>query len=132
MARYSLNLPAQLKQDAEELAAAQGVSLNQFIQWAVAEKVGALSQQLDDAEFPQVTYRRGASGVPTPVIRGTGIRVQTIVSAFHTWGMTPEEIAAEYGLTLFQVRGALAFYDKHRREIDLSIQAEQMLEAAND
>jgi len=131
MARYSLNLPAQLKQDAEELAAAQGVSLNQFIQWAVAEKVGALSQQLDDAEFPQVTYRRGASGVPTPVIRGTGIRVQTIVSAFHAWGMTPEEIAAEYGLTLSQVQGALAFYAKHQREIDLNIQAEQRLEAAN-
>lgn len=98
----------------------------------MAEKVSALSQQLDDAEFPQVAYRRGASGVPTPVIRGTGIRVQTVVSALHAWKMTPEEIAAEYGLTLSQVQEALAFYAKHRREIDLNIQTEQMLEAAND
>ena len=39
MARYTLNLPVQLKQDAETWAAQQGVSLNQFILWAVAEKV---------------------------------------------------------------------------------------------
>jgi predicted HicB family RNase H-like nuclease len=31
MARYSLNLPMQLKQEAEKWAANQGVSLNQFI-----------------------------------------------------------------------------------------------------
>jgi predicted HicB family RNase H-like nuclease len=48
MSRYALNLPVQLKQEAEQWAAKQGVSLNQFILWAVAEKVGALKQQLDD------------------------------------------------------------------------------------
>ena len=47
MARYPLNLPAQLKQGAEEWAARQGISLNQFIMWAVAEKVGLLSHSLD-------------------------------------------------------------------------------------
>ncbi len=45
MARYPLNLPAQLKQDAEIWAEKQGVSLNQFILWAVSEKVGSLGQQ---------------------------------------------------------------------------------------
>ena len=48
MARYALNLPNQLKRDAEQLATEQGVSLNQFILWAVSEKVGSLKQQLDD------------------------------------------------------------------------------------
>ena len=48
MARYPLNLPARLKHEAERWAANQGVSLNQFILWAVAEKVGALNQELDD------------------------------------------------------------------------------------
>jgi hypothetical protein len=81
MARYALNLPSHLKQEAEQWAARQGVSLNQFILWTVAEKVGALNQDLDDPSFPHVTYRRGASGWPVPVIRGTGIRVQTIVVA---------------------------------------------------
>jgi predicted HicB family RNase H-like nuclease len=31
MARHALNLPSELKNDAEQLAARQGVSLNQFI-----------------------------------------------------------------------------------------------------
>lgn len=46
MARYPLNLPAALKAEAEHIAKEQGVSLNQFILWALAEKVGALKQRL--------------------------------------------------------------------------------------
>ena len=127
MARYPLNLPQQLKQEAEALARKQGVSLNQFILWATAEKVGALSQQLDDPEYPQITYRRGASGAPTPVIRGTGVRVQAIVIAHEQWGMTAAEIAAEYGLTARQIEEALAFYASHRAEIDAQLDSEARL-----
>ena len=83
MARYPLNLPTGLKQEAEEWASQQGVSLNQFILWAVSEKVGALKQQMDDPAFPHVTYRRGASGWPAPVLRGTGIRVQALAYISH-------------------------------------------------
>jgi uncharacterized protein (DUF433 family) len=129
MARYPLNLPAQLKREAEQWAAAQGVSLNQFIMWAVSEKVGALRQSLDDPAFPQITYRRGAAGVPTPVLRGTRIRVQTLVIAAQQWGLTPEEIAGEYNLTESQVDEALAFYEAHRTEVDHAIATEQTLEA---
>jgi hypothetical protein len=39
--RVSLNLPASLKAAAEEYAERDGVSLNQFISMALAEKVGA-------------------------------------------------------------------------------------------
>ena len=130
MARYSLNLPTQLKQDAEKYAASQGVSLNQFILWAVAEKVGALSQQLDDPAFPEITYRRGASGQPMPVLRGTGLRVQTVVVAAK-WGLSPKEIAAEYSLSEAQVQQALAFFRAHTAEIEMAIAAEQTLEAVN-
>ena len=130
MARYSLNLPTQLKQDAEKYAASQGVSLNQFILWAVAEKVGALSQQLDDPAFPEITYRRGASGQPMPVLRGTSLRVQTVVVAAK-WGLSPKEIAAEYSLSEAQVQQALAFFRAHTAEIEMAIAAEQTLEAAN-
>lgn len=129
MARYSLNLPSQLKQSAEEWAARQGVSLNQFILWAVSEKVGALSQLMDDPEFPQITYRLGASGVPVPVLRGTGIRVQTIVIASQNWGMTPEEIAENYELSLRQIEEALAFFEEHRQEIEGHIAHEEQLTA---
>ena len=130
MARYPLNLPVELKKEAEQWASAQGVSLNQFIMWAVAEKVGALRQDLNDPEFPQITYRRGAAGVPTPEVSGTGVRVQTIVIAAERWGQSHEKIAADYDLTLAQVEEALAFYAAHGAEIDRAIEAEQTLEAA--
>ena len=93
MTRYALNLPNELKRDAERLAKQQGVSLNQFILWSVAEKVGGLLQGLDDPNFPSITYRRGASGSLSPVLRGTGIRVQTIVLSLEDH--TPAEIAED-------------------------------------
>jgi uncharacterized protein (DUF433 family) len=129
MSRYPLNLPIDLKREAEEWAATQGVSLNQFIMWAVAEKVGALRQQLDDPKFPQITYRRGGSGIPTPVVRGTGIRVQTLVVAHHQEGLSVEKIAEEYPLTQGGVKEALSFYEVHQAEIDHALEAEQRLEA---
>ena len=126
MTRYALNLPNGLKRDAERLAKKHGVSLNQFILWSVAEKVGGLMQGLDDPDFPNITYRRGASGSLAPVLRGTGIRVQTIVIAAQN--MTPAEIAEDYDLTETQVREVLDFYEAHRAEIDAFIQAEAALE----
>ncbi len=44
---YPLNLPASIKKEAVELAASDGVSLNQFIAAAVAERVGSLSTAQD-------------------------------------------------------------------------------------
>jgi len=132
MARYPLNLPVQLKEEAERWAASQGVSLNQFIMWSVAEKVGALRQDLNDPDFPQIIYRRGAAGLPTPVLRGIGIRVQTVVVAARQWGLGVDQIAAEYDLTESQVAEALSFYEAHRAEVDGAIEAEQELEPAHE
>ncbi len=100
MSRYPLNLPTQLKREAEELATRQGVSLNQFIMWSVAEKVSALRQELNDPAFPLIMYRRGAAGWPVPVVRGTGIRVQTLAVATKEWEMSPAQLAEEYELSL--------------------------------
>jgi uncharacterized protein (DUF433 family) len=130
MTRYALNLPEKLKRDAERLAKEQGVSLNQFILWSVAEKVGGLLQGLDDPNFPNITYRRGASGTLSPVLRGTGIRVQTIALASEN--NTPAEIAEDYDLSSLQVREALGFYEAHRAEIDAHIQAEAALEPKDE
>jgi uncharacterized protein (DUF433 family) len=126
MTRYALNLPNMLKRDAERLAKQQGVSLNQFILWSVAEKVGGLLQGLDDPNFPSITYRRGASGSLSPILRGTGIRVQTIVIAADNKSVP--EIADDYDLTEAQVQETLNFYEAHRAEIDAFIQAEAALE----
>jgi uncharacterized protein (DUF433 family) len=130
MARYTLNLPVQLKQDAETWAAQQGVSLNQFILWAVAEKVGALSQRLDDPAFPHITYRHGASGQPMAVVRGTSLHVQTLVVAARTWDLTPAQLAAEYELPVTQIEEALAFAAAHQSEIDAALAADAAREAA--
>ncbi len=131
MSRYALNLPANLKSEAEELASQQGISLNQFIIWSVSEKVAALRQALDDPNFPGITYRRGASGWVMPVLRGTGVRVQTIAVHLST-GMSPEQIAADYELDVHRVREAQAFYNAHQSEIDQSIRAEKEIEANHD
>ena len=127
MTRYALNLPHDLKREAEEIAARQGISLNQFIMWSVSEKVSSLRQQLDDPNFPGITYRRGTSGWVDPVLRGTGIRVQTFV-VYTRMGITPEQIAADYELEVSRVREALAFYKAHSSEIDINIREEKALE----
>jgi uncharacterized protein (DUF433 family) len=131
MSRYALNLPINLKREAEELASQQGISLNQFIMWSVSEKVASLRQTLGDPNFPGITYRRGASGWVSPVIRGTGIRVQTIIVDSQL-GMSPEQIAAEYELDLNRIQEAQAFYNAHRPEIDANIRVEQDLEEKRD
>jgi len=129
MARYALNLPTALKQEAESLAKQQGVSLNQFIQWAVAEKVGGLKQSLDDPRFPLITYKRGGSGTLQPMLRGTNIRVKTMVVANKYWELSAEEIADRWPVQEDAVREALAFYEVHTDEIDNAIAAEEALEA---
>ena len=127
MTRYALNLPANLKKEAEEWAARQGVSLNQFIMWSVADKVASLRTELDDPNFPGITYRRGVSGTVMPVLRGSNLRVQTLVVESQQ-GLSVEQIADEHDLDAARVAEALAFYAAHRVEIDASIQAEQELE----
>ena len=129
MARYALNLPIKLKEEASKLAKQQGISLNQFILWSVSEKVGTLRESLDDPNFPQVTYRRGGNDVPTPVLSGTGIRVQTIVICVNDWEMTPEEVAEQYDRPLAQINAALAFYETHQKEIDSFIAFDHQLTA---
>jgi uncharacterized protein (DUF433 family) len=126
-----MNLPQQLQQDAAQFAQQQGISLEQFVLWAVAEKVGALKQQTNLQAFPEIALRLGASGILTPIIKGTNIRVQTIAIAHAQWQQSPSKIADEYDLTETQVQNALAYYETHRTEIDAAIAAEQALEPAH-
>jgi hypothetical protein len=51
MAQTTLNLPLELRDEAEQWAGRQGVSLDEFVVWAVAEKVGGLKQTLDDPRY---------------------------------------------------------------------------------
>lgn len=126
MTAYTLNLPEQLKHEIEQLVQSQGISLDQFILWAVTEKVSTLK-----ASFSQIAYRQGANGQLVPIIKGTGIRVQTVVIASQKWGMSLSQIADEYQLNEAQVREALSFYVVNKEQIDTAIASEQSLESAN-
>jgi uncharacterized protein (DUF433 family) len=130
--RYPLNLPAELKQAAARLARQQGISLNQFFLWSISEKVSELKSSIDDPEHPHITYRRGGSGIPTPIIRGTGIRVETIVVANQQWGQSAAELAAEYEIPAESVQAALDYYQAHPEEIDALIRIEQEIETRHN
>ncbi|WP_375469885.1 DUF433 domain-containing protein [uncultured Nostoc sp.] len=126
----SFNLPPVLQQEAQRCAASLGISLEQFILSAVAEKVGILTEHLDNPVLPELTYRRGASGLAVPIVHGTGLRVQTLAIASQQWGLSAGQIAAEYDLSETQVNAALAFYAAHQQEIDQAIASEVALESA--
>ena len=72
---FPLRLPASIKRAAEDLAHGDGVSLNQFIASAVAEKVSALrtleylearAKRADPAAFRAVLARAGRDNAPLP------------------------------------------------------------------
>ena len=90
--------------------------------WAVTEKVGTLK-----ASFSLIAYRQGTSGQIFPVVKGTGVRVQTLAIAAHKWGMNAAQIADEYDLSEEQVTEALRFYAVNKEQVDLAIASEQSL-----
>lgn len=65
-----------------------------------------------------------------PIIADTGIEVSVIAIAKIAHGQTPEEIAAEYALTLPQVYAALAYYYDHKAQVDATIQERRKLAQA--
>jgi uncharacterized protein (DUF433 family) len=64
-----------------------------------------------------------------PVIRGTGIRVETLVVAHQRWAQSAAELAQEYNISLDGVEAALAYYQAHQEEIDTLIRIESEIEA---
>ena len=60
-----------------------------------------------------------------PRIVGHRITVQNIVVWHERMGLSADEIATEYGITLGDVYAALVYYYDHRAEIDDSIRADR-------
>ncbi|MBI4494181.1 MAG: DUF433 domain-containing protein [Chloroflexi bacterium] len=60
-----------------------------------------------------------------PRIAGHRITVQDIVVWHERLGLSADEIATEYGLSLADVYAALAYYYDHRQEIDRALRAEE-------
>lgn len=93
------------------------------------ETLGVGFPLADEQAFPQIQYRTGSSGQANASIKGTGIRVQTIVIAKTDWAWNISKIAQEYDLSLAQVSEALRFYEVHKEQMDGAIRAEVNLEA---
>jgi uncharacterized protein (DUF433 family) len=53
------------------------------------------------------------------------------VVAAESWGLSPEQIAAEYDIAESQVKEAQAFYQVHKEEIDSLTAADQEFESKN-
>jgi predicted DNA-binding protein len=71
-AHYALRLPLSLKEKVEQLADQDGISINQFISTAVAEKIAALEatsffeQRRENADFSAFTWIMNRAGGETP------------------------------------------------------------------
>ena len=85
--------------------------------------------QSNGSQSPEIVYRKSTAG-QKPVLKGTNLRVQTIVTSVQKWNMTPEEVAADYDLQAAQVLAALNYYTDHRADIDAVIEDEAELERA--
>jgi uncharacterized protein (DUF433 family) len=59
-----------------------------------------------------------------PRITGHRSTVQNVVIWHERMGLSADEIASNYGLSLADVYAALAYYYDHRQEIDLAILAD--------
>jgi uncharacterized protein (DUF433 family) len=60
-----------------------------------------------------------------PKVAGTGVTVMRVVG-WYKKGLTPEEIATQYGhLTLAQVHAALAYYHANAEEIEADLAEEE-------
>lgn len=130
--RYSLNLPVDLKQEAEQIAQQQKISLNQLILWSLTEKVTSLKGNLNDPEFPSISYKRNSTNQLVPIVRGKGIRVQTIVIASTKWNESVADICKQYDLTKKMVEDALGFYVAHKILVDGLIAENELLENVHD
>lgn len=65
---YALRIPASLKTEAAKIAAAEGTTLNQLINMAVAEKVSALRT----ADYIAKRASRGSAGKALKVVSKAG------------------------------------------------------------
>jgi uncharacterized protein (DUF433 family) len=60
-----------------------------------------------------------------PSIAGRTITVSDLVGRYLVWGMSPEELAVQFKLTLGQVYAALAYYYTHQADIDEEMRRDQ-------
>lgn len=80
-----------------------------------------MSAIAEPVDIGQMISRTAGIKGGRPCIAGTGVTIKRI-AGWHQMGMTPEEIAAQYGhLTMAQVHAALAYYYANRQETEADL-----------
>ncbi len=82
-----------------------------------------------DTVAGHITITPGVAG-GKPRIVGRRITVQNIMLWHERLGMSADEIATEYDLSLADVYAALAYYYDHREEIDRTLAEDEAFVAA--
>src|ERR1044072_2061459 len=72
---------------------------------------------MSEVQTAHIELKPGPRG-PRARVQGKGVLVQAIVAWHQLLHMTPEEIAANHGLTLGEVHAALSYYYDHRDEME--------------
>ena len=89
------------------------------------EQLGQTMRSPASTEHAHIVRISGVHG-GRPIVRGTGISVQTIVEQSRL-GHSPEQIAMDFEgvLTLAQVYDALSYYYEHKVEVEHDIAQNQ-------
>lgn len=66
--------------------------------------------------YPHIVQTHGTCG-GAPRIEGRRVRVLDVAAWHDKQGLSPEEIAEQFGLTLAEVHAALAYYFDHQVEL---------------
>jgi len=89
---------------------------------SLREEIESLGQAMAHpsirTEHPHIVRIEGVHG-GRPIMRGTGVSVQTIVEQTQL-GRSPQQIVEDFQgvLTLAQVYDALSYYHEHKQEIE--------------
>ncbi len=79
---------------------------------------------MENVANQHIEIKPGVAG-GKPCIAGHRITVHNVVVWHERLGISADEIATEYGLTLADVFAALTYYYDHRSEIDEALQADE-------
>jgi uncharacterized protein (DUF433 family) len=93
--------------------------------------VTSLKSKIDDPNFPDITYKLDAGNQLVPIIKGKGIRVQTLVIAFYDWKESVAEISQQYDLPKKTVKQGLSFYEVHKKGMDALIDSNNEAEPSH-
>jgi uncharacterized protein (DUF433 family) len=79
---------------------------------------------MDSVSMQHIEMSQDVAG-GKPRITGHRITVQNVVIWHERMGLSADEIASNYGLSLADVYAALAYYYDHRQEIDQAIMVDE-------